>query len=214
MFFCDPAKIKMYEEVVLPFFLTCLYLPVCSWLQGALPASVDVQWPFAAWNFFAATASLLGLLFFEQHRVLVLTVYSLTKPLEFLDSFFIIARRRKQPKFLHLYHHLVTSTYCLYSYSVQDLTFSQVFCFNNLLVHTIMYFYFGCRLMGWFTPLTTWLRPKLTEIQIAQMWVGLGWSVIYGFVNGFSPLVNSSLVLYASFTWLFSRLRGSQAGKT
>lgn len=103
----------------------------------------------------------------EEGMARVLWVFYLSKALDFLDTVFIVARRKwRQLSFLHLYHH--TSIFMVYWLILNagydgDIYFTVV---ANGAIHFIMYFYYEVRTFNVQVPLA--IKALVTRSQMAQ----------------------------------------------
>jgi len=77
-------------------------------------------------------------------------LFNMSKMLEFVDSIFIVLRKREL-HFLHYYHHIITYSFCLYAgqYMHYYNCGGYFFCIMNYFVHSIMYTYYALRAMGY-----------------------------------------------------------------
>jgi hypothetical protein len=134
----------------------------------------------------------------------VVFLFNISKVLEFMDTVFIILRKRELI-FLHYYHHLVTFLFCWYMnlFAAQYNCGPYLFALMNYGVHTFMYFYYFLRSLN--------IRPPFDVlITIAQIIQMVGGMVIlyvmaqcpsydyYGIVFGWS--------IYFSFFLLFCQV--------
>lgn len=102
-------------------------------------------------------------------------VYQATKCLEWIDTC-LLALRKKPLAFLHLFHHIVTMVYCWHAafYSCNVDCSGIWFAGMNLVVHFIMYFYYGIMALN-ITAVNNFLRKIsffITIIQTSQMVMG------------------------------------------
>ena len=152
----------------------------------------DLHRPVFVWNLFmgilsaAGAAMLLGSLapfspWFKvcavnevmNHRVTwVILVFNLTKPLEWVDTIFLVLRKRPV-NVLHWFHHLLTALYCLHStiYSSRSDTTGAQFATMNLVVHAVMYMYYALAMTEW-RPVVTKYARFITYMQVLQMAAG------------------------------------------
>eukprot|EP00049_Salpingoeca_infusionum_P010943 m.188966 g.188966 ORF g.188966 m.188966 type:complete len:361 (-) comp14789_c7_seq2:245-1327(-) len=103
----------------------------------------------------------------RTHLLDMVHLYYLSKVLDFVDTAFIIARRKwRQLSFLHLYHHssifLFLWMQCNAGYD-GDIYFSIAL---NCLIHMLMYTYYGAKAINVVVPLT--LKKSLTKAQLTQ----------------------------------------------
>jgi hypothetical protein len=100
-----------------------------------------------------------------------------SKYIEWIDSVFLLYDG-KPISILHGYHHLgAPIALGIMHYSQAE--FVWIFVMWNGLIHTVMYFYFGCSGVGIKLKL---LRPFITSLQIAQFVTGM--SYLYYAYNG------------------------------
>ncbi|KJH42817.1 GNS1/SUR4 family protein [Dictyocaulus viviparus] len=91
-------------------------------------------------------------------------LFVMSKAFELGDTIFLILRK-KPVIFMHWYHHALTFTYATITYSEHQ-AWARWSLTLNLVVHTIMYFYFGVRALKFNTPRT--VAKFITTIQIVQ----------------------------------------------
>jgi elongation of very long chain fatty acids protein 4 len=125
----------------------------------------------------------------------ILYVFYLSKILDFLDTFFIIAEKRwKQLSFLHVYHH--TSIFLFYWLNTNvgydgDVYLTIVL---NGLIHTIMYTYYFVTLH----VKDVWWKSALTMGQMIQF-VVMNSQAIYLMLTGcnsYPPRITQSYLYY------------------
>ena len=102
----------------------------------------------------------------------LILLFTLSKIAEFVDTAFIILRK-KPLMFLHYYHHVTTVSFCIFMMIVSHYSGCHAYMFGamNFLVHSFMYTYYcisacGIRLPGF-------VATFITIIQIVQMIVGI-----------------------------------------
>lgn len=106
----------------------------------------------------------------DYYQQLIIFIYCSTKIFEWIDTAFLILKKKKI-LFLHWFHHLATMLYCWFAmYHVYDLT-GYVFCFMNLIVHTIMYFYYALKSKKIYVP--KFISILVTILQVSQMFIGV-----------------------------------------
>lgn len=147
--------------------------------------------PLIAWNFMLSAFSLWGAIRTVPHILYLLSstsfdevvckepyktygpastglavqLFILSKIPELGDTVFLILKR-KDPIFLHWYHHITVLLFCWHSY-VTEAAYGLFFIAMNYTVHAVMYGYYGLAAMQ--------LLPKsypaggITTIQILQM---------------------------------------------
>jgi elongation of very long chain fatty acids protein 4 len=107
---------------------------------------------------------------FDKRRdgmAFVTYVFYLSKIFDFLDTVFILVRRKmRQFSFLHVYHH--TTIFLVYWINVNfnyegDIYFTIVL---NGTIHFIMYFYYCVRILN--IPVPLFLKKLLTNLQMIQ----------------------------------------------
>ena len=181
------------------------------------------------WNFFMAFMSALGAFYtvpfllkavynWEGNRVYcdnqtiinnrtiypIILVFAWTKIFEWVDTLFLVLRKRKII-FLHWFHHLLTFCYSLHS--MMNLNTMMTACWftsMNLAVHAIMYSYYACTSIGIkFTKAST----LITVLQTSQMFVGVYVSIkalSCKDVNYTSTAL--STIMYSIYVYLFTKL--------
>jgi len=134
---------------------------------------------------------------------LLLFIYSKTP--ELFDTLFLLLRK-KHIEFLHWYHHASVLLFSWYAMGALQPT-GPWFASMNLIVHSIMYFYYFLTASG-FTP--QW-GVFVTQLQITQMIMGLllqlG-TVYYKWIAGDHciidyPSLAMGLIIYFSYFLLF-----------
>ena len=133
-------------------------------------------------------------------------LFVFSKVPELLDTFFIVARKKKLI-FLHWYHHVTVLLYCWHSYSTEAPQ-ALYFVAMNYSVHSMMYGYY-CLMNLKMKP--KWLSPiYITVMQIAQMVVGVYiqlYSSYHYLTYEDSPMNAQNLVagglMYLSYLGLF-----------
>ncbi|KAI1280448.1 Elongation of long chain fatty acids protein 6 [Halotydeus destructor] len=96
-----------------------------------------------------------------------LLMFTLSKIAEFVDSIFIVLRK-KPLIFLHYYHHVETCWYALYHYS-KLVPVARWCSFVNFSVHSVMYSYYAIRATG--IRLPKQIAMSITTIQCVQMFL-------------------------------------------
>lgn len=132
--------------------------------------------------------------------------FNVSKIFEFGDTIFIVLRK-KPLIFLHYYHHIATMLYCWYANQVSCLWNCTGWWFAtvNLIVHTIMYTYYGLASYGIYLPGSF----IITAVQIIQMVIGM-FIIIYArlscpFAEGYQFGFIISFMMYLSYFILFAR---------
>ena len=112
---------------------------------------------------------------FEKLYVPGIFLYIITKPLEFIDTIFLMLNN-KQIIFLHWYHHFLTLLVTVYL-ALNPYKHSYIgyyFAFINTFIHGIMYGYYAITCFT--NPLSIFLRKYawlITILQIIQMFIGI-----------------------------------------
>eukprot|EP00127_Corallochytrium_limacisporum_P001042 Clim_evm5s35 gene=Clim_evmTU5s35 len=207
-----------------------VYVPVIFGVQQYMKdkKAFDLRWTAVAWSAFLSLFSLFGalrtvpyLLSTWYHHGFLTTVTSieyvqdpsvalwvflfcLSKFPEYVDTYLIVLRR-KPLIFLHWYHHIATSLYCLWSWKAKTST-GLWFSTMNYVVHTIMYAYYAAAGAG--IRSVSVFKTTITTLQIAQMFMGI--YVTYAwYSSGSCPeehVLNLwvCMAMYASYAVLFS----------
>ncbi|GMR47603.1 hypothetical protein PMAYCL1PPCAC_17798, partial [Pristionchus mayeri] len=148
----------------------------------------DLQRPLNAWNFFLAVFSTAGAIFMapdffgtlwkggirgsycDLNQMMDGTngfwmwLFMLSKLAEFVDTFFIVLRK-KPLMFLHWYHHILTLLYSFYSYPVSP-AYNRWGIYLNFVVHSFMYSYYFLRSIR--VPIPGAVAKGITTGQIVQ----------------------------------------------
>lgn len=95
-------------------------------------------------------------------------VFVLSKIVELLDTFFVVARKQKIT-FIHVYHHASTLVICWYNFPNAP-SIGRYVVSLNYFVHAIMYPYYALRSLRIFVP--RWIALCITTLQILQMAIG------------------------------------------
>ncbi|KAI6239626.1 Elongation of very long chain fatty acids protein [Aphelenchoides fujianensis] len=122
--------------------------------------------------------------------------FAMSKVFEFIDTAFIVLRKRPLI-FLHWYHHVTVTVYTWHAY--KDHTASgRWFIWMNYAVHALMYSYYAARAAKIHVP--KWGAMGITISQILQMVMGvyIGFT-IYGLKSAGQPCQQTWENLYFSF---------------
>eukprot|EP01126_Amoeba_proteus_P042919 TRINITY_DN4677_c0_g1_i1.p1 TRINITY_DN4677_c0_g1~~TRINITY_DN4677_c0_g1_i1.p1 ORF type:complete len:289 (-),score=39.26 TRINITY_DN4677_c0_g1_i1:219-1085(-) len=223
----DLATKWMSVHVEVPVIMTVLYLSTIYFLQRYMADKkpYSLKTPLVLWNFSLALFSLVGtVMILPLHAGAILTrglsydlcnydeeyltpwtfIFCLSKIPEFLDTFFLVLRKRPVI-FLHWYHHVATMWFCWMAVATQ-LQCGGAFATLNLAVHSIMYTYFGFSSLGVRFPQL--IRKGITSLQILQMVVGLEFVIhtLYLCPYRNHNMLRAGLVMYLSYFVLFAEL--------
>jgi len=187
----------MVQHYEIPVVLAMVYLITVFSLREAMKekAPFSLQRPLMLWNVGLALFSMTGFYVLLWPTIQVIShrgflhdlctpdaemdnpwplFFCLSKIPEFLDTLFIVLRKRPLI-FLHYYHHIVTMFYCWDSYANRVAT-GGWFAFMNLFVHSIMYSYYAGAAYGLrFSRIT---RQAITSLQILQMIAGTTLTIV------------------------------------
>ncbi|KEG01816.1 hypothetical protein YYE_03335 [Plasmodium vinckei vinckei] len=209
-----------YEPVILG--ISFLYIPLIFIFQKIMKNKKEIEAKYIKilWNISLSFLSFLGALFIilydknvlkylileeKEYSAItraVICIFTLTKVVEYGDTLFLILKKKKLT-FLHSYHHLSVVIYCLYSQK-ELVSHAHYFVFLNLIVHSIMYCYFGCIYI--IPKIVYRFRKLITCLQIFQMFIGIFISY-YAIQNVDNHVyVNNaiaSFTLYLTYAFLF-----------
>mmetsp|Transcript_947 Transcript_947/g.1485 ORF Transcript_947/g.1485 Transcript_947/m.1485 type:complete len:288 (-) Transcript_947:36-899(-) len=117
----------------------------------------------------------------EQTGTLAFWMYNyyISKYYELLDTFFIVAKKRKSLSVLHLWHHFIIGPLSL-SWLNGNFTFAWWGALYNTFVHVWMYLYYF--LSSAFDYKPYWGR-YITQLQISQFFSVFIWIWVYLFVH-------------------------------
>jgi len=210
---------------------TVLYLPICwtlkAWYKNrpAFPHKV----PVFLWNLTLSLISALGSVVIiltqpeimmkkadpcdpydgsmgiHPYSAIVVRLFCITKFIEFGDTFWLCAKKRPTI-FLHLYHHITVTLYCLHA-CLLDCPFGHFFAFVNLNIHAIMYGYYAASIIFKGNKHLIKLRPFITLGQLTQMFMGA--AICLAELCSETPVegleINAflGLVMYVSYAYLF-----------
>jgi elongation of very long chain fatty acids protein 6 len=120
---------------------------------------------------------------FVPSIALVSYLFSISKYVEFIDTIFIVLRK-KELIFLHYYHHIATMIFCQFAgyymslaLASKDLTneihntYAVLFGFINYLIHAFMYSYYTIMATK-LVRIPRWISISITASQIIQMIIG------------------------------------------
>ena len=208
------------QSIAYPFLLLCFAYPAfIFYLQRTIVCPKRYRLLEFSWNAFCSIFSLIGFLSIQKcssiiDRTIVdlddvcypamnaISLFCLTKPLEFIDTIFLVLKK-KPVSTLHLWHHFSVAVYCYFSvYNV--VRFGHIFAYMNLFVHAVMYSYYALM-----TAKQFWISRfaiVITTMQIAQMFVG---TYISAKAMNMAPTnyerVNAigAIIMYTSYLYLF-----------
>ncbi|VTZ68420.1 long chain fatty acid elongation enzyme, putative [Plasmodium chabaudi chabaudi] len=209
-----------YEPIILG--ISFLYIPLILIFQKIMKKRKEIEAKYIKilWNISLSFFSFLGALFIilydknvlkylileeKEYSAItraVICIFTLTKVVEYGDTLFLILKKKKLT-FLHSYHHLSVVIYCLYSQK-ELVSHAHYFVFLNLIVHSIMYCYFGCIYI--IPKIVYRFRKLITCLQIFQMFIGIFISY-YAIQNVDNHVyINNaiaSFTLYLTYAFLF-----------
>ena len=231
-----PAINFAKDNYMMPYVLVCLYMLSIFYGKQYMKNREPYQLTnyLATWNATLSIFSLIGalrttpellyLLSNQSFNELICTdstntwgtgscglwvqLFVFSKVPELLDTFFIVARKKKLI-FLHWYHHVTVLLYSWNSYAVsspQTLPFVSI----NYLVHAMMYGYYGLTAMQ-IRP--AFLKPiYITAAQIIQMVIGTYIQMLsyYNYYNNPTCKIErkniiAGGIMYLSYFVLFSQ---------
>jgi len=134
-------------------------------------------------------------------------LFVLSKIPELIDTFFIIARKKKLI-FLHWYHHATVLMYSFYLYK-DRLAGAAYYGTMNFTVHAIMYSYYFCSACK--IRLPKWVSMTVTTLQTLQMFVGVFVTCYLWFKIGdpdcpiHSNNLTAASLMYSTYLFLFAK---------
>ncbi|CDU17601.1 long chain fatty acid elongation enzyme, putative [Plasmodium yoelii] len=209
-----------YEPIILT--ISFLYIPIILIFQKIMKKRKEIEAKYIKilWNLSLSFFSFLGVLFIilydknvlkyiileeKEYSAItraVICIFTLTKVIEYGDTIFLILKKKKLT-FLHSYHHLTVVIYCLYSQK-ELVSHAHYFVFLNLIVHSIMYCYFGCIYI--IPKIVYKFRKIITCLQIFQMFIGIfiSYYAIQNVDNNiYIQNAIASFILYLTYAFLF-----------
>lgn len=118
-------------------------------------------------------------------------LFCLSKFPELLDTAFLVIRG-KHVLFLHWYHHISVLLYCWYV--TQKRYPATPFACINAFVHSVMYYYY----MRTAQEIKPAFAKMVTQIQLIQMAIGMGFTAIFMYWHSQSPSCNGGATIQAS----------------
>eukprot|EP01067_Filipodium_phascolosomae_P005645 Filipodium_phascolosomae@DN3726_c0_g1_i1.p1 len=219
---CGGRLARQYQWLIIS--LTALYGPIIYGLQRYMKnrPPMNLKWAAFSWNITLSILSGIGAvvllidnpwqhslmylkeLEFVPTRRLVTVIFALTKCVEYGDTLFLVLKKRPVI-FLHFYHHVTVALFCMYA-QMRDVGFCHNFALFNVIVHTIMYFYYALTCIYRRNKILGFFRPYITIIQLVQMFYGMGFSMAaYFYVPEHEKYVTKlSIGLYLSYALLFA----------
>ncbi|KXS18110.1 fatty acid elongase [Gonapodya prolifera JEL478] len=105
---------------------------------------------------------------YTQNMEFVYYVNYIIKWVEFVDTWFLVAKKKKL-EFLHVYHHALTMVLC-HAELEGRVVMSWIVITLNLFVHVIMYTYYALTAL----KIHPWWKQYVTTLQITQFVIDLG----------------------------------------
>lgn len=130
-----------------------------------------------SWYAWDAFVQIISGEYVEPNRLFFLA-YGLSKPLEFLDTYFLMLKGKKVGT-LHWTHHVLTMLYVWYiamNSGRLPSNFYLMFCILNYFVHSVMYGYYVAM---HFTRLPSWVGVLVTSCQLTQFVLGVFWTLLW-----------------------------------
>ena len=141
-----------------------------------------------------------------------LSIFAATKPVEFVDTVFIVLRKQHLA-FIHWYHHATVVVVCWYALGAHRGPANCIYYVTmNSVVHAIMYTYYGLKSIR--VPVPRFINMVITSMQIAQMIVGILINILAAYYTFFRPdmpcddepmQIYVALGVYMSYFFLFCR---------
>jgi len=127
-------------------------------------------------------------------------VFYISKYYEFLDTLFIVLKKRELT-LLHIYHHLLT-TFLTWA-GIESATSNQwtALCANTF-VHCLMYFYYILAALGH----KVWWKKYLTTLQMAQFFLNLFFLMLWLVFNWQNQPVGCSGQMWAWWACLIGNV--------
>ena len=199
---------------------------VKKWMEGK--EALDLRGPLVLWNLCLTLFSIVGACTLIPPIVQVVAtegfvygvcevstnpmysfvgvLFVLSKIVEFGDTFFIVLR--KSPlTFLHWYHHITVLWYSWYGFAT-GCTAGHWFGALNFTVHSVMYFYYMLKALGYRVPSS--VAKSITILQLTQFFIGLSilfvgmWARWLGRECGVNAThIKVGLIVYGSYFILF-----------
>eukprot|EP00915_Cephaloidophora_sp_WS-2016_P002943 GHVH01003998.1.p1 GENE.GHVH01003998.1~~GHVH01003998.1.p1 ORF type:complete len:474 (+),score=35.78 GHVH01003998.1:144-1565(+) len=211
---------------------TILYLPICWALKRYYKHRDPFPYkaPVVLWNVLLCVLSAIGSLVIMIYQpdimlnkadpgqwdavtrigvhpyvAVVVRLFCITKFLEYGDTFWLCVKKRPTI-FLHLYHHITVTLYCLHAV-LFECTFGHFFAFVNLNIHAVMYGYYAASII-WRGNLTLQaMRPFITLGQLSQMFFGtvicLTELISSNKTEGLEINAVLGFLMYVSYAYLF-----------
>jgi len=220
----------MGQHYEVPLLLSCFYLMAVFGIQAMMKdrREYSLRTALIIWNFSLALFSMVGAYCVGWSIISVLSRKTLSEEMctndaenedqnprahflckipELLDALFLVLRKRPV-RFLHWYHHIFTMIFCWDAWAVQAENGAS-FALMNLIVHSIMYSYYGTVACG--KRFSMVIRQSITSLQIVQMLLGTLIAVHNLVRCNTQPYNNTvALIMYLSYATLFTQLYVSE----
>lgn len=134
-------------------------------------------------------------------------LFSISKFIEFGDTFFVITRKTPL-NFLHWYHHATVSMYSWHSLAIRSAP-AHWYCAMNFFVHSVMYSYYVVKSTGIrMSPVVPRIVTLLQLLQFVMGFIvncGLGYVYLWRgqFCNINTTNIVMGTIIYASYFVLF-----------